>query len=138
MVLVALVHELQRLEDQAGVGTAAGHPATFGPTLQAEGHQPHRGQRFYRPRRRQINSRIFEPPAQKTLDQQCQRRDEDVGFHPRLDLMIDRPHCHDVLELPEPALDIGQVLVQRHGIKDAQPFLTRRDHIFSFDLLLAT
>ena len=74
----ALVDELQRLQDQPRVGTAAGHPTTFRLSLQAEGHQPNRRQRVHRPRRRQINTRLFESSAEKSLDQQGQRRDKNV------------------------------------------------------------
>jgi hypothetical protein len=41
-----------------------------------------------RPRRRQINSRLFEPSAEESLNQQRQRRDEDMSLDPRLDLVI--------------------------------------------------
>ena len=50
--------------------------------------------------------------------------------------MIDRPHRQHVLELAESALDLGQFLVHRHRVEDAQSLLAGRDHIFSFDPLL--
>ena len=133
----ALVDELQRLQDQPRVGTAAGHPTTFRLSLQAEGHQPNRRQRVHRPRRRQINTRLFESSAEKSLDQQGQRRDKNVRLDSRLDLVIDRPHRHYVLQLPKSALDVGQFLVQRHGVEDAQSLLAGRDHVFPLEPLLA-
>ena len=118
----ALVDELQRLQDQPRVGTAAGHPTTFRLSLQAEGHQPNRRQRVHRPRRRQINTRLFESSAEKSLDQQGQRRDKNVRLDSRLDLVIDRPHRHYVLQLPKSALDVGQFLVHATASRTLSPF----------------
>ena len=133
----ALVDELQRLQDSSRIGTATGHPAAFRPTLQVERHQPHGRQRLQRPLRRQIDPGFLQPATKKSLHQQGQCGHKNMSLHSCFDLMIDRPQRHHVFELPEPVFDLAQVLVQRHGIEDAQAYLTGRDHIFPFDLLFA-
>jgi hypothetical protein len=75
-----VVDQLQRLEHPARVVRPASQPAAFGLALQMEGDQPHWGQRLHRPRRRQINPSLFEPAAEKPLNQQYQRRDKDGGL----------------------------------------------------------
>ena len=99
--------------DQPDVGTAAGHPSALRLALQVERHQSHCRQCLHGPPRRQIQPRLFQPPAQQPLHQQRQGRYKNMSLDSRLDLMIDRPQRHHVLELAKPALHLGQLLVQR-------------------------
>src|SRR6266700_4381673 len=132
----AQVDQMQGFQDRPRVWASARRSSALTLVLQTEAHQPYRGQRLHCPLRRQIHPRLLESSAQQTLNKQRQRRDEDVRLHPRLDLVIDRPQRNHVLELPEPTLHLRQLLVRRHNVQDAQSLLTRRNHIFSFDLLL--
>ena len=101
----SLVDAFQGLQDQPRIGTASRDPAAVSLALPAEAHQPDRRQGLKRPLRRQLQPRVLEPSAQPAWDQQRQRRHEDVGLDPRLDLVRARPQRQHVLELPEPTLD---------------------------------
>src|SRR5277367_6590452 len=71
----------------------------------------------------------------QALNQQRQRRHKNMCLDSYLDMVIDRSQRHHVLELAEPTLDLGQFLVHRHRVQDAQSLLAGHDHIFTFDLL---
>src|SRR6266566_3290183 len=73
----------------------------------------------------------------RAMEQERQRRDEDVRLHAIVGAVIDRPQVNDVLEIGERALDFGQLLVEPHSLDGGQIGLFGLDHVFAFVSLLA-
>jgi hypothetical protein len=71
------------------------------------------------------------------MEQERQRRDEDVRLHAIIGAVIDRPQVNDVLEIGEGALDFGQFLVEPYRLDGGQIGLLGLDHVFAFVSLLA-
>ena len=96
----------------------------------------HRGQGFHRPGRREVDAGLSQSPVEESLNQECQRGDKDMCSDSRLDLVVDRPHGQDILEVAKSSLDVGQVLVDRDRFQHAQRFFRGRDHVLPLDSFL--
>jgi hypothetical protein len=97
-------------------------------------HGLERGQRFGGG---EIETRSLEFLFDRTMEQECQRGDEDMRLRPVVCMVIDRPHVDDVLEAGEGTLHIRQLLVQPHGIDRGQVGLFSLNDVLAFVSLLA-
>ena len=92
---------------------------------------------LHRPCRGSVRARSWSRRTRRSFNKSARARDENLCLDPRFDLVIDRPQCQHVLELPESALHVGQFLVQHHRVEGRSILLTGHDHISSLDLLFA-
>src|SRR5262249_60084645 len=76
------------------------------------------------------------PPLQRALYQQGKGRHKDVPLHPRLHLMVDRPHGQHILQVTETPLPIHELLVPGHGIEQTAVLLARGDDVASLQAFL--
>ena len=67
----------------------------------------------------EIEARGLELLFDRAMEQEGEGGDEDVGLHPRVGSVIDRPQVNHVFEIGEGAFDFGQFLVELHGLDGA-------------------
>ena len=80
---------------------------------------------------------LFQFPLDRVLEQQRQRRHEDVRLHAPRRLMIDRPHLDHIFEIAQSPLDCHQLLVVAHRLHGRQVLLLALDQRLALQRLLA-